>query len=181
MQLGGVVVGIETDLDWSGIKGSTTTNCATTCTTSNSWIGTTRGRIGYAFDRFMPYFTGGGAYGRVKASASGIGSFSSTEVGWTAGGGVEYAFVNNWSAKIEYLYVDLGNMTCTHLRHRPARREIQHQHRARRPELQVLTRSSPIRPGPAARRPRRFSAIHNRAHRVSPGLAKRPRSHYVPD
>jgi opacity protein-like surface antigen len=40
------------------------------------------------------------------------GSFSKTPVGWNVGGGLEYAFLNNWSAKLEYLYVDLGTATC---------------------------------------------------------------------
>ena len=57
LQLSGIVVGLEADIDWSNIKGSTTVNCVTTCETSNSWLGTARGRIGYAFDRFLPYFT----------------------------------------------------------------------------------------------------------------------------
>ena len=112
VQLSTVVVGVEGDLDWSGIKGSTTTNCITTCTTSNSWLGTARGRIGYAFDRFLPYFTGGAAFGQVKGSVAGFGSFSQTQVGWTLGGGLEYAFVDHWTAKLEYLYVDLGNASC---------------------------------------------------------------------
>ena len=74
--------------------------------------GTARGRIGYAFDRFLPYITGGGAFGDVKGSLLGAGDFKQTKAGWTAGAGVEYAFIDNWSAKIEYLYVDLGKTTC---------------------------------------------------------------------
>jgi outer membrane immunogenic protein len=112
MQLSTVVIGLEGDIDWSNIKGSTTVNCISTCETSNSWLGTARGRIGYAFDRFLPYFTGGAAFGEVKGSVLGFGSFSQTKVGWTLGGGLEYAFVDNWTAKLEYLYVDLGNTTC---------------------------------------------------------------------
>ena len=41
------------------------------------------------------------------------GSATSTKIGWTAGAGVEYAFMSNWSAKIEYLYTDLGTTTCS--------------------------------------------------------------------
>jgi outer membrane immunogenic protein len=112
LQLSTVVVGIEGDLDWSGIKGSTTVNCVSSCETSNSWLGTARGRIGYAFDRFLPYFTGGAAFGAVKGSVLGFGSFSETKVGWTLGGGLEYAFADNWTTKLEYLYVDLGSAHC---------------------------------------------------------------------
>jgi outer membrane immunogenic protein len=111
MQMGSAVVGLEADFDWSNIKGSTTA-CGTTCETANQWLGTGRARIGYAFDRFMPYITGGVAFGRVKATMTGLGSHASNQIGWTAGGGIEYAFVSNWTAKAEYLYVDLGKVTC---------------------------------------------------------------------
>jgi outer membrane immunogenic protein len=112
LQLGSFVVGLEGDIDWTSIKGSSTFNCATTCKTSNDWLGTARGRIGYAFDRFLPYVTAGGAFGGIKGTIGTVGSFSTTKVGWTGGAGVEYAFIDNWSAKIEYLYVDLGKATC---------------------------------------------------------------------
>jgi outer membrane immunogenic protein len=117
LQFGTWVFGLEGDLAWSNIKGSATTNCpgAGTCETSNNWLGTARGRIGYAFDRFMPYFTAGAAFGDIKGTFSLLGiqtSRTETKVGWTAGAGLEYAFVDRWSAKIEYLYVDLGTATC---------------------------------------------------------------------
>jgi outer membrane immunogenic protein len=79
-----------------------------TCETKNTWLGTVRGRLGYAIDRFMPYVTGGLAVGDIKNNISGIGSASDTKAGWTVGGGLEYAFNGPWSAKVEYLYVDLG-------------------------------------------------------------------------
>jgi outer membrane immunogenic protein len=106
------VLGVETDLNWSGLKGSTAVNCGTICNTSNDWFGTTRGRIGTAFDRFLPYFTGGVAYGSVKISNNLGGSASITKVGWTLGGGLEYAFLHNWTMKAEYLYADFGKATC---------------------------------------------------------------------
>jgi outer membrane immunogenic protein len=112
LQLSSIVVGLEADIDWSNIKGSSTIGCAGACQTSNDWLGTARGRVGYAFDRFLPYFTGGAAFGNVKGTVANASSFNETEVGWTLGAGVEYAFVSNWSAKLEYLYVDLGKATC---------------------------------------------------------------------
>jgi outer membrane immunogenic protein len=115
VQFGSFLFGFEGDLAWSNIKGSTTTNCISTCETSNTWLGTARGRVGYALDRFLPYFTAGAAFGDVKATATGFGSANQTKVGWTAGAGLEYAFVDNWTAKLEYLYVDLGTATCTSL------------------------------------------------------------------
>jgi outer membrane immunogenic protein len=69
LQLGSAVVGVEADIDWSNVQGSTTTNCPLGCTTKNTWFGTARGRIGYAFDRFLPYFTAGAAFGDVRAEA----------------------------------------------------------------------------------------------------------------
>jgi outer membrane immunogenic protein len=112
-QVGSIVYGIEGDFDWADIKGNVACAGVVTCETKNSWLATFRGRLGYAFDRWLPYFTGGGAYGNVKATTSapilgGITSASSNQLGWTVGAGLEYAFLGNWSAKIEYLYVDLG-------------------------------------------------------------------------
>lgn len=108
------VFGVETDIDWTGITGSTG-NCSgapgANCQTSNDWLGTTRARVGYAADRVLFYGTGGAAYGNVQANFAGVTS-SSTEVGWTAGAGVEAAFADNWTARIEYLYVDLSNASC---------------------------------------------------------------------
>jgi outer membrane immunogenic protein len=106
------VFGVEGDIDWSGIRGSTTTaGCPAGCTTSDSWLSTVRGRVGYAADRFMPYITGGGAFGNINASAPGGGG-STTSAGWTVGAGLEFAIAGNWTAKAEYLYVDLGKFNC---------------------------------------------------------------------
>lgn len=113
-QTGPVVLGLEGDLDWSGIKGtSTSAVCALgSCETRNNWLGTTRGRIGYAFGRIMPYVTGGAAFGDIKSSTA-LGSATETRVGWTLGGGVEAAIAGPWSAKVEYLYTDLGTANCS--------------------------------------------------------------------
>jgi outer membrane immunogenic protein len=106
-QSGLLVYGLEGDIDWSNIKGSAPCGL-TTCETRNRWLSTVRGRLGYNAGRFMPYLTGGLAVGNVRTSIAGIGTGSSTEAGWTLGGGVEAALVGNWTAKVEYLYVDLG-------------------------------------------------------------------------
>jgi outer membrane immunogenic protein len=69
------------------------------------WFGTVRGRVGYLVTpTFLVYGTAGFAYGDVQAW-----SFSNTRTGWTAGGGVEWMFAPHWSAKAEYLYVDLDS------------------------------------------------------------------------
>ena len=76
-QTGPIVLGIETDADWTNIKGSTAglggvcvADGGGLCQTKQDWFGTTRGRIGYAFGRFMPYVTGGVAYGDIIAVAT---------------------------------------------------------------------------------------------------------------
>jgi outer membrane immunogenic protein len=106
-QMGQAVLGIEGDIDWSDIRGSAP--CAlTTCETRNNWLGTVRGRFGYSFGNFMPYVTGGLAVGDIKSSIAGVGNANETKAGWTVGGGVEAHISGPWTAKLEYLYVDLG-------------------------------------------------------------------------
>jgi outer membrane immunogenic protein len=108
------VLGIEADIDWADISGSTSVlGCpSTSCKTSDDWLSTVRGRLGYAADRFMPYVTGGLAVGDIKGSLPGFAGGSGTNVGWTAGGGIEFAIAGHWTAKAEYLYVDLGHFSC---------------------------------------------------------------------
>jgi outer membrane immunogenic protein len=113
-QVGSIVWGLEGDFDLSGVKGSVLCDPLTTCEIRNRWLSTFRGRLGYAFDRWLPYITVGGAYGNVKGTATDItgvvvASGNKDQLGWTAGVGLEYAFLGNWTAKIEYLYVDLGH------------------------------------------------------------------------
>jgi outer membrane immunogenic protein len=114
-QAGSFVYGIEADYNWSDVKGSGTCGGIFVCETKNTWLATFRGRVGYAFDRWLPYITAGGAYGDIKATTTDNPprpGGSATKLGWTVGGGLEYAFLGNWSAKIEYLYVDLGKFDC---------------------------------------------------------------------
>jgi len=95
------------------------------------WFGTVRGRLGVEpADRLLLYVTGGLAYGEVQSSTSvttttgfagapplatttAAANASNIQVGWTAGAGLEWAFTGRWSAKLEYLYVDLGTFTNT--------------------------------------------------------------------
>jgi outer membrane immunogenic protein len=108
-QMGQTVFGVEGDGDWSNNRGSAVCAAGVICETRNDWLATGRGRIGYAFDRFLPFVTGGVAVGDIKSTATGLGSVSSTKAGWTAGGGLEAAISGPWTAKVEYLYVDLGH------------------------------------------------------------------------
>jgi outer membrane immunogenic protein len=90
------------------------------------YFGTVRGRLGWlATPTLLIYGTGGLAYGGVNVTTgfaaqetllpavAASTSFSDTRIGWTAGGGVEWMFWPNWSAKVEYLYYDLGSVTTT--------------------------------------------------------------------
>jgi outer membrane immunogenic protein len=115
-QINQLVLGVEGDIDWANISGSTNVGCTAAggagCTTGDNWLSTVRGRIGYAADRFLPYLTGGGAFGDIKASGPGFAGVDSDRAGWTLGGGIEFAIAGHWTAKAEYLYVDLGNVSC---------------------------------------------------------------------
>ncbi len=136
---GAIVAGVEADIQ--GVAGSNSrTNfatglvdqfgntivSATSVSKSLDYLGTVRGRLGWLFTpTLLVYGTGGLAYGGVNTSFSiaqfnsnvflgpgfGAGSFADTRVGWTAGGGLEWMFWPNWSAKVEYLYYDLGNVS----------------------------------------------------------------------
>ncbi len=112
-QTGNVVIGLEGDVDWSGLNGTRTTpGCPDGCTTSDTWLSTVRGRLGYSFDRVMPYVTGGLAVGDIRAATPGLAGGETTNAGWTVGGGLEVALPGNWTAKAEYLWVDLGKFNC---------------------------------------------------------------------
>jgi outer membrane immunogenic protein len=109
-QMNQIVFGIETDIAWSGIESDGRCGDGLRCEVSNDWLGTARGRIGLAMDRFMPYVAGGLAYGDVSARATGLRDRSDVQAGWTLGAGVEFALTAPWTAKLEYLYVDLGDL-----------------------------------------------------------------------
>lgn len=108
-QVNSLVLGMEGDFDYSSLS-STSTASILSETSKIQWLATIRGRAGFAIDRIMIYGTGGVAFVPVSDSitASGYGtvfSASSTNAGWTIGAGVEGAFAQNWTAKIEYLFV----------------------------------------------------------------------------
>jgi outer membrane immunogenic protein len=107
-QTGNFVFGVETDLQWADISETNVLND----TAKLNYFGTVRGRLGYVMDRFMPYVTGGFAYGEGEATLrySGVSlTDSQTHTGWTIGGGLEAALNEHVSLKAEYLYVDLGS------------------------------------------------------------------------
>jgi len=114
-QSGAFVFGVEGDWDYSAINTGTTSSICTfsgNCQTGNNWLATARGRAGYAADRVLLYATAGGAFANVQTNFNGT-TTSHTQSGWTAGAGIEWAFADNWTAKVEYLYVNLGNGSVT--------------------------------------------------------------------
>jgi outer membrane immunogenic protein len=106
-QMGQFVLGLEADLQFADLSSG---NNLGLIGVKTDYFGTVRARAGVAFDRFMPYITGGWAYGNVKTSipALGFSSDRSHTGGYAVGAGLEYAVTNNIIAGVEYLYVDLG-------------------------------------------------------------------------
>jgi outer membrane immunogenic protein len=102
-QNGPLVFGLEAD-----IQASAANDTFAPWKFSNPWFGTARGRIGYALNNLLFYGTGGLAFGELRGQAFGL-TESHTTAGWTAGVGAEFGLAQNWTAKIEYLYVDLSD------------------------------------------------------------------------
>ena len=120
-QSGNVVFGVEVDSAWASIGRTDTLifpGGSITSDTNIDYMGSARGRIGYAPGNVLFYATGGAAWARneitftavVPPFTAGISS-ANTHLGWTAGAGVEWAVMNNWTAKVEYLYADYGSQT----------------------------------------------------------------------
>ena len=106
-QMGQIVLGVEGDDAWNNASGS-----AVGKTTKSTNVATARGRIGYAVDRVLLFTTGGYAGGTVERSVGAV-SASDWHSGYALGGGMEYAFTSNVSAKAEYLYTDLSSKADT--------------------------------------------------------------------
>jgi outer membrane immunogenic protein len=129
-QWGHFVAGLEADFDYMGLKASTTGTAADPAVPGNfynisqeiktTWLGTARPRIGWAFDNFLVYATGGAAVSQIKYTSShsettttGAGSATTNPVklGWVAGIGAEWAWSQRWSVKAEYLYVKMAGVS----------------------------------------------------------------------
>jgi outer membrane immunogenic protein len=117
-QFGQFVVGVETDVQYVGLKRSNATALVPAGFPASytappigggvDWFGTLRGRAGYAFDRALVYGTGGLAYGNASDNrVFPFGKGNDTRIGWVAGAGVDYAVTNNVIVGLEGLYVDL--------------------------------------------------------------------------
>jgi outer membrane immunogenic protein len=131
IQFGQAVLGIETDLsylrrgDSAGLVTTIGNTALYTATlTRTEWLGSTRARAGFAFDRTLLYVTGGVAYGGVRSEGQIVGGGTlnglawsgggtTTRAGWIVGVGAEHAFTNQITARIEYAYYDLGRVNTT--------------------------------------------------------------------
>jgi outer membrane immunogenic protein len=118
-QTGNFVLGVEGDFQGSdqgrsdtGLVGGT----SYTVDQSIQWTATLRGRLGYTYAAWLFYVTGGGAWQSYRLSATALGttvSDDTTKTAWTAGGGAEWMFMPQWSAKFEYLYLESSDSSVT--------------------------------------------------------------------
>jgi outer membrane immunogenic protein len=97
------MVGLEGDIQASGAS-----DTFAAWKFSNPWFGTLRGRGGFAMNNILIYGTGGLAFGNVRAEVLNL-TENHSAAGWTLGAGAEIGITQNWSAKAEYLYVNLNN------------------------------------------------------------------------
>jgi outer membrane immunogenic protein len=108
------VAGLETDFQGTSIGSGGSWGWGNNVGARLNWFGTVRGRLGWLpMQNLLAYGTGGFAYGELQGKGGWLGltNWNSVGTGWTAGGGLEWMFVPRWSAKIEYLYTDLGNFS----------------------------------------------------------------------
>lgn len=117
-----LVVGIEADINGGSLDSSNAASSnyfditGVTATHELEWFGSVRARVGYAFDRFLPFVTAGYGFGSAKTTYTNAVSGervspSGTVSGWTVGGGLEYAVTDNILARIEYRYTDYGDLS----------------------------------------------------------------------
>jgi len=120
------VFGVEADFDYTNLRGTRTppvgppfvAGSTIIQTFESNWLATVRPRIGYAINSLLVYGTGGLAIANVGVTdhlaslpPDALSSSSGVRTGWTAGGGIEWKYASHWSAKLEYLHVDLGSLT----------------------------------------------------------------------
>jgi outer membrane immunogenic protein len=120
-QRGSLVYGVEGDFAFTGMSDQghcfgNVDNYSATCATDTKWVSTVAARLGWAMNRALIFGKGGLAVGRfeydigdfVNFDAPNYNTSSETRVGWTIGGGVEYAITDSISVKMEYDYMDFG-------------------------------------------------------------------------
>ncbi|MDH7784359.1 outer membrane immunogenic protein [Ochrobactrum sp. 19YEA23] len=107
-----VILGVDGDFTGTSVGETIAHGDLASAKTRLRWSGAARARVGYAFDRFLPYIAGGAAFGNIGDKAHILGtrliSQSKTQTGWTVGGGVDYAVTDNIVTRFEYRYTDFG-------------------------------------------------------------------------
>jgi outer membrane immunogenic protein len=131
-QMGALVLGVEGQFDWLANQNNSSAGIAVTdingatntlsVVSTDRWLTTLTGRIGFAADHWLFYAKGGGAWvgnqsftvnNATNTAASFTTSNGGWNTGWTVGGGIEWAFAGPWSAKIEYDYIKLSSNSFT--------------------------------------------------------------------
>ncbi|TMV05156.1 outer membrane protein [Brucella haematophila] len=107
-----VILGVDGDFTGTSVGETISYGGLASGKTRLRWSGAARARVGYDFDRFLPYIAGGAAFGNIGDKAHILGtqliSQSKTQTGWTIGGGVDYAVTDNIVTRFEYRYTDFG-------------------------------------------------------------------------
>ena len=126
-QMGALVLGVEGQFDWLSNQNNASAGIPIGVNTiqvisTDRWLTTLTGRVGFAADHWLFYAKGGGAWvGNQKVTINETGTFPGSftsssggwNTGWTVGGGIEWAFAGPWSAKIEYDYIKLSSNSFT--------------------------------------------------------------------
>jgi len=116
-QISHFVIGYEGDINGASYQGSGLNNTGTILHATNiPFEHSIRGRVGVAWDRTLFFATGGMAFANLQNTSTNTfngfsDTFNNTSVGWTVGGGAEYAITNNWSVRAEYRHTDYGNIS----------------------------------------------------------------------
>jgi outer membrane immunogenic protein len=106
-QAGNWVLGLEGDMSWTNADGSAPL-AGSTISSDHNWYATATGRLGYAWDNWLAYVKGGAAWMDADYTLAGL-TVGDTRSGWTVGTGLEWGLAPNWSAKVEYSYMDFGS------------------------------------------------------------------------
>jgi outer membrane immunogenic protein len=119
-QFSSYVLGLQGDISFTDMNATTQAPLLGTMTVGNDtkWISTLTGRVGYAWDKTLWYVKGGAAwvhnhYGALDNTIPVAFGTTNTRTGYVVGGGLEYAIAPNWSAFLEYNYIELSNKTIT--------------------------------------------------------------------
>ena len=113
LQFNRLVLGVEGDFSYAGLKSSGGDSLGDSISINTTWTSTVTGRVGAAFERLLVYGKGGVAFARDQNTFTDLAGNSASNAlmrtGWTAGAGLEYGISKNWSAKIEYDYLSFGS------------------------------------------------------------------------